>query len=141
MYSTAYKMLGGKPSDVKTLDQTLNVIRTGLPVGMMDKATLMLGLTSKEFLPMLGMNVRSFQRNKKDKSWRLNPLQSEQALKITELVAFADDYFGDHDVTLKWLNTPSNAFSKKRPIELLDTSTGIEAVLDKINLLAYGMTA
>ena len=107
MYSTAYKMLGGKPSDVNTLGQTLNVIRAGLPIAMMDKATDILGLTTKEFVPMLGMNIRSFQRNKKDDAWRLNPLQSEQALKITELVAQANNYFGDHDVALKWLNTPS----------------------------------
>ena len=141
MYSTAYKMLGGKPSEVNTLGQTLKIIRAGLPIDMLDKATDLLGLTTKEFVPMLGMNVRSFQRNKKDLTWRLNPLQSEQALKITELVAHANNYFGDHDVALKWLKTPNNAFSKKRPIELLDTSAGIEAVSDKINALAYGMTA
>ncbi|OUS28062.1 hypothetical protein A9Q98_07935 [Thalassotalea sp. 42_200_T64] len=141
MYSTAYKMLGGKPAEVNTLGQTLKVIREGLPLEMMDKATVILGVSTKEFVPMLGMNIRSFQRNKKNEAWRLTPLQSEQALKITELVAQANNYFGDHEIALKWLNTPSNAFAKKCPIDLLDTSAGIEAVSEKINALAYGMTA
>lgn len=141
MYSAAYKMLGGKSRDMASLTSSLNVIRQGLPIAMIETATDLLEMKKAEFSPLIGLNIRSMQRKKKTAEQRLSPQQSEHTLMIIELLAQGESYFGDRQICLKWLNQPNVAFGEVAPVDLFDTVAGIEAVSDTLNRLAHGFTA
>ena len=141
MYEQAYKMLGGKIALMSNLDSSLDVIRKGLPIAMVDTAIKLLDMNKNQFPPLIGLNLRSLQRKKKVEEQRLTSIQSERTLMIIALLAQGEEYFGDRKSTIKWLNEPSIAFGQKAPIDMLDTVVGTEAVADTLNRLAYGMTA
>ncbi|MCL9783289.1 DUF2384 domain-containing protein [Vibrio sp. S4M6] len=141
MYRSAYEMLGGDKDEVHSVSDSLMLIRNGLPVTVLEKGTSILGVTKAEYARMIGVNLRSLQRKQKEKGATLSPTSSEHALMLTDLVKQADEYFGDRDATLRWLNRPSIAFGKESPLSMCDTVTGISIVIEEINKLKYGLTA
>jgi putative toxin-antitoxin system antitoxin component (TIGR02293 family) len=141
MYSSAYEMLGGDKRQAHSVSDSLNIIRQGLPVGTLDKGMVILGLSKTEYAKIIGVNLRSLQRKMKEPNATLSPTSSEHALMLTDMVKQADEYFGDRDATLRWLNKPSVVFGKETPLSLCDTVTGINLVTEEINKLKYGFTA
>ncbi len=105
---------------------------------MLDKEVIIMGVTKKQFSPLVGISPRSSQRNAAS---RLSPQQSEHMLMIIDTLAKGEEYFGEREKALQWLKSPSPAFNGQPPISLFDTVTGIKAVSDTINKLAHGMTA
>ncbi|HBC3976574.1 MULTISPECIES: antitoxin Xre/MbcA/ParS toxin-binding domain-containing protein [Vibrio] len=141
MFSAAYEMLGGEKRKAHSVSESLKIIRQGLPVGMLDRGMLVLGLTKTEYAKIIGVNLRTLQRKMKEPNATLSPTASEHALMLTDIVIEADEYFGDRDATLRWLNKPSLVFDKETPLSLCDTITGIILVTEEINKLKYGYTA
>lgn len=139
MYEKAYEMIGGKPQVMRDTAKALKIIREGLELSVVEKATVALDIKQKIFIPLIGGSVRSFQRKKAED--RMNPQQSEHTLAILNLVAEAEDYFGDRAKALAWMKAKKLAFGNQAPLDYCDTMTGIEFVADEINKLKYGMTA
>ena len=140
MYATAYKMLSGSKVKIGSVPELLSIIRTGLPVSILDNGTKMLGVNKTEFSQLIVANLRSVQR-KQQTSGKLSPTSSEHALLLAELVLLADEYFKDREETLRWLNRPSLAFGNCSPLSVCDTVTGINMAMEEINKMKYGFTA
>ncbi|WP_114786276.1 antitoxin Xre-like helix-turn-helix domain-containing protein [Vibrio tetraodonis] len=141
MFSAAYEMLGGEKRKAQSVIDSLKIIRQGLPVKTLDRGMLTLGLTKKDYAKIIGVNLRTLQRKMKEPNATLSPTASEHALMLAGMVKEADEYFGDRDVTLRWLNKPSLVFENETPLSLCDTKTGIILVTEEINKLTYGYTA
>lgn len=139
MYEKAYKIIGGQPHVMSDTAKALKVIREGLEFSAIDAATDALQVNQKFFIPLIGGNVRSFQR--KSAEDRMSPQQSEHTLAILTLVAEAESYFGNREKALNWMKSKKLAFGNQSPLDYCDTMTGIEFVADEINKLKYGMTA
>ncbi|KKJ78716.1 hypothetical protein WH95_01145 [Kiloniella litopenaei] len=139
MYATEYALLGGDTQVMSTTESSLNVIRKGLPVSMVDQAVSVLHLPKGELVPLIGANLRSLQR-KKD-SDHLTPQQSEHTLAIISVLTNATEYFEDQKIALNWMKTPQVIFGNKTAFEYLDTMSGISFVNDVLNRMKFGMTA
>lgn len=139
MYEKAYALLGENPKAMQDTTGALAVIRKGLYLSSVNTATETLGIHQKLFIPLIGGSVRSFQR-KKDTD-RLTPQQTEHTLAILNILAEAEDYFGDRESALTWIKTNKVAFANQSPLDYCDTMSGIDYVLDEINKLKHGMTA
>src|SRR6266542_3912766 len=73
----------------------------------------------------LGVSARSLLRRKHG---RLNPVESERFLRLVRIVARAEHVLGARDAALDWLRTPNPALGGEKPISLLDTEIGADAV-------------
>ncbi|AIW22307.1 DUF2384 domain-containing protein [Vibrio coralliilyticus] len=140
MYASAYQMLSGTKVKIGSVPEILSIIRTGLPVSILDNGTELLGVNKTEYAQLIGANLRSIQR-KQQTSGKLSPTSSEHALMLAELVRLADEYFKDREATLRWLNRPSLAFGNCSPLSVCDTVTGINMAMEEINKMKYGLTA
>jgi putative toxin-antitoxin system antitoxin component (TIGR02293 family) len=140
MYASAYQMLGGRKSEMATVEKSIALIRNGLPVSALEKGTQLLGVTKTEYARLIGVNLRSLQR-KQQASGHLSPAASEHALMLAEMVRLADEYFPHREATLRWLNQPVVALGNLSPLSVCDTYTGIHLVTEEINKLKYGLTA
>jgi putative toxin-antitoxin system antitoxin component (TIGR02293 family) len=141
MFSAAYEMLGCEKRNAQSVIDSLKIIRQGLPVETMDRGMLTLGLTKTDYAKIIGVNLRTLQRKMKEPSATLSPTASEHALMLADMVKEADEYFGDRDATLHWLNKSSLVFENETPLSLCDTKIGIILVTEEINKLKYGYTA
>ncbi|MEF1336974.1 DUF2384 domain-containing protein, partial [Vibrio rotiferianus] len=94
-----------------------------------------------DYARIIGVNLRTLQRKMKEPNATLSPTASEHALMLADMVKQANEYFGDRDATLRWLNKPSLVFENKTPLSFCDTITGIILVTEEINKLKYGYTA
>ncbi|CAH7192216.1 hypothetical protein VCHA29O37_90191 [Vibrio chagasii] len=76
----------------------------------------------------------------KEPNSTLSPTASEHALMLANMVKKADEYFGDRDATLRWLNKSSLVFENDTLLSFYNTLTGIILVKEVINKLKYGYT-
>lgn len=69
---------------------------------------------------------------------KLNPAHSEQTLKLLALQMKGKEVFGDGTSFRRWLEKPAYGLDKQVPLDLLETSGGIDLVMEEIERIAYG---
>ncbi|MFN6064781.1 MAG: antitoxin Xre/MbcA/ParS toxin-binding domain-containing protein, partial [Bacteroidota bacterium] len=67
------------------------------------------------------------------------PIHSEKIIEIAEVTKVGLDVFGNVEKLNLWLNTPSFALGKLKPIELLKDSYGKEMVISELHRMNYGI--
>lgn len=87
----------------------------------------------------LGMSLRTFQRRKDAPARPLNPEQSGRAWKFAEILSKATAVFGSQDEAEQWLERPAIGLDQRRPIDLLATPAGVEAVEIYLKRIEYGV--
>ena len=88
------------------------------------------------------MSLRTLQRKKADKGKdRLSPEQSSRAWRFAELLAQATDVLGDQDAAEAWMLAPAIGLDNRRPIDLLSSAAGAEAVENALTRMEYGVYA
>jgi putative toxin-antitoxin system antitoxin component (TIGR02293 family) len=86
---------------------------------------------------LLHVSLKTFQRYRKDNK-RLNPAISEHLLKLLALFQQGNEVFGSIDSFNRWLKKPAFGLGNQIPLELLETSGGIDLVMDQLLRIAYG---
>ncbi len=66
---------------------------------------------------------------------------SERLFEIAEVYAKGFEVFGDEKKFTRWLNKPNMAVGGDIPFSLLDTSYGVQLVLNEITRIDYGIFA
>ncbi len=69
----------------------------------------------------------------------LDKRTSEHIIKLAELSSRGTEVFENEEKFKRWLNTPIGAFQGKKPIEYIDTITGIEMILDELGRIEHGI--
>lgn len=87
----------------------------------------------------LDLNIRTLQRYKGTKDHVYKPSQSERIFELAEVVSMGNVVFDKPEHFGIWLNTPSVALGKEKPINLLDSSYGKDLVLAELNKIEYGI--
>ncbi len=96
-------------------------------------------MTEKTLASIINLSARTIS-NYKGKKKNLEPLYSEHLLKLIALYEKGEDVFGNIDEFNYWLHKPFWN-SKERPIDWLNTSSGVDLVNDEIEKLAQGYPA
>ena len=88
----------------------------------------------------IGISIRTLQRRKADTPDRvLSTEQSSRAWRFAEIIARATDVMGTQEAAEAWTLEPAIGLDNRRPIDLLASSAGAEAVEEYLTRMDYGV--
>ncbi len=97
-----------------------------------------LGLQQKDTAELIGVSVRTYQRQKRTAN--ITNAASEIVLKLAELFEIGLTTFdNDEESFLTWLNASIPALNNEKPITLLSSNLGIELVKDELLRIEHGI--
>jgi putative toxin-antitoxin system antitoxin component (TIGR02293 family) len=141
----AYRLLGGGKTmkqPVRTALEAHDLIVKGIP----SKSLLHLveGVhvlaTGDVLNKAIGISIRTLQRHKASaKQKPLSTEQSSRAWRFAEIIAQATDVMGTQEAAEAWLLEPAMGLGNRRPIDLLSSTAGTEAVENHLTRLEYGV--
>ena len=115
----------------------IDIIKRGLETKSVNAFIEHSGLTKKQVSIFIHVSARTLQRN--DPGKRLDINSSERLLELTRLYYMGIEVFGDTAKFNQWLQRPNLALGKQPPIDLLDTSIGLDLVMDELIRIDYGV--
>ena len=140
-----FALLGG-PENVHTQVitglQVHDLISIGLPpASLMHLTKEVAFLANPEFLEKaVGISLRTLQRRKKDADDAvLSVEQSNRTWKFAEILGRATDVFGSQAEAEAWMLRPAIGLDQRKPIDLLATSLGVEAIETYLTRIEYGV--
>ena len=142
-----YGLLGGERTIRRPVHNALDahdVLVKGLP-----SASLLHLVRSVDFLGQgdalvkaIGVSLRTLQRRKADGGARpLSPEQSNRTWRFAEIFGHAIAVMGSHAAAESWMSRPAIGLENRRPVDLLASAAGAEAVEDYLTRMEYGVHA
>lgn len=95
------------------------------------------GYRREQLAEVFDTSVKTFQRYEKEDR-KLNPQDSEKALKIMALFEKGEDIFGNREQFRRWMDKPAFGLGQQMPFDLLHTSGGIDLIMDELIRIEYG---
>jgi putative toxin-antitoxin system antitoxin component (TIGR02293 family) len=139
-------LFGGPKVLHHRLRNTLDVHDTlaeGLPgaavTHLTDNVRNVLGVPDDVLEAAIGMSARTVQRLKRTPRRRISRAQSGQVWTFAKILAMATAVLGSREAAEKWLARPAMALDRRRPIELLGTTAGVQLVEDLLTRIEYGV--
>lgn len=139
-YDTLKIILGGNKSVPKTLTNDIDLInlsRQGVRKSSLKSLSHYLGITMETMSKLLHSSHRNIQR--KDENDLLDTLKTEKVLELAAFTKRGIDVIGSENGFKEWLHSPILALGNRKPIELLDTTFGIQMVLKVLGRLEQGV--
>jgi len=124
---------GGTMTAIKTS-------RAGLPASLLVGLARHYHISRHQAYHLVGLKPATGDRKVRDKG-RLTPEVSERLTRIAQIEAEAIDVLGDEPSAHRWLETPNPALGDERPLEIIDTGYGAEAVRRVLGAIRYGGAA
>jgi putative toxin-antitoxin system antitoxin component (TIGR02293 family) len=87
-----------------------------------------------EILHITTKTLRNYRQGKR----KLNAAHSEQTLKLLALQLKGHKVFGEAAAFRRWLEKPAYGLDDQVPLDLLETSGGIDLVMEELDRIAYG---
>ncbi|MCU0403800.1 MAG: DUF2384 domain-containing protein [Chitinophagaceae bacterium] len=125
--------------DVPTDFDLVSLIRKGLRKKALDAMMAHLDITATDMARILHTSDRTMRRYTDNTV--LNPEQSERLLELARLFAHGLNVFGSRSRLRRWMNGPVQSLGGQKPIDLLDTSVGVNLVDDILGRIEYGIVA
>lgn len=127
----------GLPSRGSSLHETLT---EGVPYEVYSKLASVSGLESQELARYVVIPRATLQR--RAKAGRFSVDEGDRLYRFAEVYKSALDLFeGDKERASRWLLHPVRGLGGSRPVEMIATSAGAQAVLDLIGRLEHGVFA
>ncbi|WP_232541143.1 type II RES/Xre toxin-antitoxin system antitoxin [Spirosoma endbachense] len=117
--------------------QLIDRSRQGLSGTETGRVAELLGVTDKEMARLLNQSVATFHRQVK--ILQLDAATSERLLLLTRLATYGSTVFQDKGKFTRWLRRPLRLLSDRSPLDLLDSSTGVQLVEDILGRIEYGV--
>ncbi len=118
-------------------ERKLKLIRGGLTRGALDVLMEKTGLTIYELANILEMTDRTLRRYEATEV--LNRRLSERALEIAQLYSRGEEVFGDTASFHQWMQTEVPSLGHRLPKSFLDTSLGIQMLMDELGRIEHGV--
>jgi putative toxin-antitoxin system antitoxin component (TIGR02293 family) len=115
----------------------INLTRKGLNKKQLLFLAHKLSLSLIEMSRILPVSVRTLQRYTRNQVF--NSDVSDQILIIADLYSKGIGVFDSIDKFNAWIRLPNTALSNHKPIELLDTTFGVELVKDLLGRIEHGI--
>jgi len=120
--------------------ELIKLSRKGITIGLFEEIVQSNSYTLKQWSTFLHITERTIQRYKKEKR-KFESLQSERIIEISKLQLKGNAVFGSEAYFDEWMNSKIIALGNIRPIELLDSSFGIEMLMDELGRIEHGILA
>ena len=128
---------GQNTHPIRSVFDLIEISRRGLSKKAVATMARHLNLTQSDLFSILHISTRTWQRYTDEK---LLPQDvTERALQLANLYKQGEEVFGNPGKFKGWMNHPSPFFGGRKPIELLDTQFGFQAVLDEIARIDWGV--
>jgi putative toxin-antitoxin system antitoxin component (TIGR02293 family) len=142
--SRTVEVLGGAKvlkRSVRSRIEAHDLIAHGLRAGAIHHLVRHLVLLSShnKLEKALGISERTYQRHRAKPEKRLSTEQSSRAWKFAEILGRATDQFGSEEEAGKWLERPAMALNRRKPIDLLSTTAGVELLEELLTRMEYGV--
>lgn len=135
---------GAMQAEVRNAMDAHEVLLKGLPTGALLHLVSEVGFLQHEgaLQKAIGLSLRTLQRHKAGSGPQvLSVEQSNRTWRFAEIFAHAIDVMGAEDAAEAWMNSPAIGLSNRKPVDLLATSAGVEAVEEYLTRLEYGVHA
>lgn len=117
----------------------IGMIREGVPKKSLDHLMDNTGLTVAEISTIIRTSDRTLRRYTARQ--KLNPEQSERIIELARLYSRGEDVFGSMDAFKQWMNSTVVALGNKKPKTYLDTSLGINILMNELGRIEHGIFA
>lgn len=122
------------PSEFSSL---ISLIKAGITRKSLSDLLEVTGLSLHEMAAFMHLNERTL-RNYSPET-RLDPEPSERAIEIGFLYEKGRDVFGSLDDFKVYMSSPVPALGMKAPKDFLDTSVGINFLMDELGRIQHGV--
>ena len=140
MVATEEKMLEDIPAEISNI-QVLFLINRGIINSRYLLILKQLTNFSDEIVAnWLNINVKTYRTYKKAEVELKEDVQ-EHTVMLLALMKRGIDLFGDKERFSQWLDTENFFFDKKKPMEYLNTISGIKFISDRLTGMEYGDNA
>ncbi len=130
---------GGKIYGPNDQESKLRLIRGGLHRASLDVLMRKTGLSIYELADILELTDRTLRRYEPNDV--LNRRLSERALEIAGLYSRGEEVFGNAASFRQWMESIVPALGHRSPKSFLDTSIGIQMLLDELGRIEHGVFA
>jgi len=117
----------------------ISLIRKGVSKKAMERLMEITAITPKEMAFIIQVSDRTLRRHKSQTL--LNREQSERVVELARLYSRGEQVFGNLESFKEWMNSTVMALGNKRPKEFLDTSLGINILMDELGKIEHGIFA
>ncbi|MHA7775027.1 type II RES/Xre toxin-antitoxin system antitoxin [Roseibium sp. M-1] len=141
----AFRLLGGRKIMKRAVNDSLDahdVIVQGIPAkSLLHLVEGVRVLSTGDVLnKAIGISLRTLQRRKSDAKQKvLSTEQSSRAWRFAEIIAQATEIMGSQEAAEAWILEPAIGLNNRRPIDLLASAAGAEAVETYLTRLEYGV--
>lgn len=129
--------LQGLESVVKDSFSLVMEARKGILATVVFEVANAMQLHVDQLADILHITTKTLRNYRQDKR-KLNPAHSEQTLKLLALQLKGDKVFGQTAAFRRWLEKPAYGLDDQVPLDLLETSGGIDLVMEELDRIAYG---
>jgi putative toxin-antitoxin system antitoxin component (TIGR02293 family) len=139
-YKTIKEFLGGNELVKEPLNNQYDLIsltRKGINKRQLLYFAKNLSFSLVEISKILPISIRTLQRYKINQIF--NPDVSDQILLIADLYTKGIKVFGNIDKFNLWIRNQNTALSGNKPIDLLDTTIGLELIKDELGRIEHGV--
>jgi putative toxin-antitoxin system antitoxin component (TIGR02293 family) len=135
------EVLGGKRAlrqKIETSSDLARATRAGLSVDSLDTLAQELSIQRLAVAKLLGISERTLTR-RATSNGRLTAAESDRVVRLARVLALAKETLGEMERASRWLQTPNRALEGDKPIDLLDTDTGVRSVEQVLGRIEYGL--
>ncbi len=133
--------LGGKASvkqEPRSAFDIISIGTAGLPKSSVDELARYLGISRKSMAEdVLDLSVKTLER--KSPTEKLDKRTSFHALEIAKLMQHGFAVFEDEEKLQRWMKKENRSLNGMRPIDLLDSLTGLTMVNDVLGRIEEGV--
>ncbi len=115
----------------------LKILKNGLHRNSVNSFIKHSNLTKKQVSRLIHVSERTLQRKSPDKPMDINA--SERLIELTRLFHKGINVFGKKEKFLTWLERPNKSLGNSKPIDLIETSIGIDLVMNELVRIEHGV--
>jgi len=114
----------------------IDLVRTGLPGRSLGKIAEAYQMPRTEIYNLLHISPKTAQRAA---SKKLGRDISDHLVQMVKVFKRAVEIFKDSEKAMRWLKSPCYALGNQVPVRLLDTTEGMELVMNTLGRIEYGV--
>lgn len=116
----------------------INLVRSGLPGSTLGKVAEAYQIPKADIYNLLHISAKTGQRIATKK---LDKDKSDHLIQMVKVFSRTNSVFKDSDKAMSWLKSPCYALGDQIPVQLLDTTEGMELVMNTLGRIEYGVFA
>lgn len=111
--------------------------RKGIKKSALRNISNALNIPMKKLAKLLPVTERTLQRRAADSL--LNSTTSQQVILIGQLITRGTEIFGGQESFQQWVHQSNVALGGYSPLDLMDTTIGVQLVMDELGRLEHGV--